>query len=127
MPEPRTLRQIELVSGILTAVFGLILPAYGLLFAPQAFLPATADLSILLVWVAGVAVTSGIAILDSKVSIETGIGFGLGLLWAAAGTLWAFVVTGLLTINLFVLPAALFGLIAALAGSLAQLQMGQAT
>ncbi len=127
MLEPRLLRQIEYVSGILTAVFGLILPAYGLLFAPRDFLPATADLSVLLVWVAGVVVTAGMAILDSKFSIDTGIGFGLGLLWAASGTLWAFVVTGLLTINLFVLPAAIFGLIAALAGSLAQVQISRAT
>ncbi len=120
------LRHIELASGILAGLFGLILPAYGLIFAPGEFLPATADASVLLVWFAGISVTASAAILDSLFSIDTGIGFGLALLWAATGTLWAFVLTGLLTVNLFVLPAALCGLIAALAGSLAQLQVSQA-
>ena len=114
----RTLREIELWSGLAAGVLGILLPAYGVLFAS----PPHAELGSIILVIVGLATAVAVgAMFDSLSSSTQALSSGLALLWAAAFPLLAMTLLPFGNIGLYVLPAAILAVVSALAGSYADL------
>lgn len=122
---PETLKTIEYWSGLLTGLVGLALTAYGLLIEPTVFLDEVGGWAALIVYLAGLGVVVLATYLDSQVGGALGDYVGGGLLWPGVFAVWAFVLTGYLTINWYVVPAAILALVAASAWTLEHLEISQ--
>lgn len=122
----RTLRLVELVSGVAATVLGVVLPAYALFFTPYPPGREPGAAASFLVFFAMVLTVGVSAWFDSRYyRTDAGIGLGLALLWSAAGMLWAAAVFVQLAIDPYILPSAVLALVSALAGSWAQLRLAQ--
>jgi|GEM_PF-4965615 len=117
--DPKTLREIELWSGLAAAVMGIVGPLYGLLFVLNISSEIGSILLVLLGLDLGVAVG---AMIDSQTRSTQAASTGLALLWAATVPLVAMVFLYAYGFGLFILPAALLALLSALAGSWAELE-----
>ncbi|HVB96515.1 MAG TPA: hypothetical protein VNG11_02165 [Chloroflexota bacterium] len=125
---PRDLRQIELYCGVAAGVLGILLPGYAILFASYQLVEEVGGPITILVQIVITLIIGVTAYFDARFPrlLDTGVGFGLAVLWTAVAALWGFLLFADLTINVYTLPAAVLGLISVLAGSWAQYQVTQA-
>lgn len=122
---PATLKEIEFWCGLSSGVVGLLLAAYALLVEPAVFLSLVGGWATLILYLVGLAAVAIATYLDSHVGGALGDYVGVGLLWPGVAAIWAFVVTGYLTINWYVVPAAVLALLAAGAGTVAHLEVSR--
>lgn len=125
---PKFLRQIELYCGLAAGFLGIVLPGYAILTDSYALAQEVGGPVTILVQVVITVIIAVTAFFDASYPrlLDTGVAFGLAILWTAVASLWGFLVFADLTINIYTLPAAVLGLIAALAGTWAQLIIAQA-
>ncbi|HUX86558.1 MAG TPA: hypothetical protein VMW65_06120 [Chloroflexota bacterium] len=126
---PGMLRQIELYCGLAAGLLGIILPGYAILFSSYLLATEVGGPITVLVQIVITVIVALAAYFDAQYPslLDTGVGFGLAVLWTAVASLWGFLLFADLTINLYTLPAAVLGLISVLAGSWAQYKATQAT
>jgi hypothetical protein len=118
----RMLWKIELVSGLLAGILGLVVPGYALLVADYPLAREVGGASALLILVAIVMVIPLTAFLDSQFHWLWSAEVNLGLLWTAALALWGLVLAIYPLVDVYLLPSALLATIAAVAGSWADAQ-----
>ena len=116
--EPRTLREIELWSGLAAAVMGIVVPLFGLIMGSH----QVAEVGSILLVIIGLdlGVAAG-AMIDSQSGSVQALSTGLALLWSSTMPLVALVFLTYESLGAYIVPAALLALVSAIAGSWADL------
>lgn len=116
--EETTLRAIELWCGLIAAVLGILVPAYGLLFVT----PPGGELGSIIIIVVSLSFAVAVgAIIDGHSRSVQAISAGLALLWSATVPLIALTFLPFGSLGIYILPAAILALASALTGSSADL------
>lgn len=122
----RALWEIELIAGLGSALFGIVIPTYFTFFAGTPLSTEVgAGAAVILIY----AMVLGVAIGAILHSLYHGLGFGativgLALLWTSAVTLIMFAMVEPSHVGVHLLPATILALISSVAGTWAQIEVG---